>query len=243
MLKIWLLSDLHCEIPSNRPFTASPPDADILAAVGDLYESDITKAVSLVNSLRGTLPAIFVAGNHEYWGSNFKEVAEAGRAEAAKRGVTFLNNDVTTIAGVRIAGATLWSSMDPTDSITPDLTAIMTEAPAGIAGSPSDIFEEPIYVEGPNIMDRHAKNADIQRRHEAALTFLRASNADAVLTHHPPTLRALSALPNASLWVHGHIHTSVDCRHGDTRIVCNPRGMFVPNRHFDDRLVVAVSRR
>ena len=42
------------------------------------------------------------------------------------------------------------------------------------------------------------------------------------------------------LWVHGHVHDSLDYEVGDTRIVCNPRGYGTENPAFDPSLVIEV---
>ena len=80
-----------------------------------------------------------------------------------------------------------------------------------------------------------------------------------VVTHHAPhplclaaSQRAGRAASNAAsdlsqltdsgqaaLWVHGHLHHSVDLvRPGGTRIVCNPAGTGFSNLAFRDELVV-----
>lgn len=51
---------------------------------------------------------------------------------------------------------------------------------------------------------------------------------------HAPDLRA------PALWVHGHIHRSLDYRVGGTRVVCNPRGYPHENPRFEGTKVVAV---
>jgi Icc-related predicted phosphoesterase len=43
------------------------------------------------------------------------------------------------------------------------------------------------------------------------------------------------------LWIHGHVHESVDLmRPGGTRIICNPAGSRVRNASFQPNLVVEV---
>jgi predicted phosphodiesterase len=241
MLRIWLLSDLHDEIAENRAFEPAPPDADLLIAAGDIYEGDVITAISIVDKLRGPLPAIFVPGNHEFWGWNFSQVAEAGREQARRRGVHYLDGDIVTVNGIKIAGVTLWCGADPNDVIAADRTAILNDPP--FADLPSQPFGEPVYVAGPSTLDRRAKNADIHRRHAADIRFLRQSEADVVVTHYPPTPSGLAGAANAQLWAHGHDHHSSDIRHGDTRIVCNPRGMTTINPDFKRDLVITVKNR
>ncbi|OUM04511.1 metallophosphoesterase [Variovorax sp. JS1663] len=85
-----------------------------------------------------------------------------------------------------------------------------------------------------------------------------------VVTHHAPHRRSLhrkfasdwisaayvNELPESffevpRLWIHGHLHDSMDYRVGNTRVVCNPRGYanaFKPelNPAFNPRLIVEV---
>ncbi len=68
-----------------------------------------------------------------------------------------------------------------------------------------------------------------------------------VLRHHwaagnsASDLSALTDSGRAALWVHGHLHESVDlARPGGTRILCNPAGPRFGNADFRDDLVVEV---
>ena len=61
-----------------------------------------------------------------------------------------------------------------------------------------------------------------------------AGNSASDLSH-------LTDFGSAALWVHGHLHHSVDLiRPGGTRILCNPAGPRFGNADFRDDLVVKV---
>ena len=241
-LRLWLLSDLHCEYAKHRDFRPKKAEADLLVVAGDVMEGDVVKAISIVDELRCGMEAIYVPGNHEHWGFSFEDVSDAGRAQAKRRGIHYLDGDAITITGVKFAGAAFWSGLrTPEDSEPPNLTKIMTGAqPANFSNLPFQRFEEPVFVRGPEVLDRRAKNSDVDRKHEEALAFLVAKSPDVVVTHHPPTQRALKALPAARLWVHGHIHDSLDEMQGRTRVVRNPRGSGFINPLFRKDLVLAV---
>lgn len=107
--------------------------------------------------------------------------------------------------------------------------------------------------------------AALHRRARAALAA-RIAESDGtlplvVLTHHAPhpdciaparrgtwnagnsasDLSALTDSGRAALWVHGHVHHSLDLiRPGGTRLLCNPAGAGFANPIFDDTLVVAL---
>ncbi|MGJ4913303.1 hypothetical protein ACQR10_06265 [Bradyrhizobium sp. HKCCYLRH2060] len=55
------------------------------------------------------MPIVMVMGNHEYYHRTYPEELTLVRAEAARFGVHLLENDVVVLAGVRFAGATLWT--------------------------------------------------------------------------------------------------------------------------------------
>lgn len=85
-----------------------------------------------------------------------------------------------------------------------------------------------------------------------------------VVTHHAPSMQSVAArwaadwltpafvndLPDEffqvpALWVHGHTHSAFDYRHGNCRVVSNPRGYNQPdgsleNHRFDAGFVVEV---
>ena len=107
------------------------------------------------------------------------------------------------------------------------------------------------------------------RRHAEERAFIEAELADAerdgttavVITHHAPTPRSIaprfrrSALNpgfasnlervigryQPALWIHGHMHDSVDVTLGATRVLANPGGYnAAENRRYDPALCVEV---
>jgi hypothetical protein len=83
---------------------------DVLVCAGDVY-NDIVVAMGMVRAIAGNKLAIFVAGNHEWWGDG-SNMLERGHAYAQKWGVLFLEKGSFDIGGVRFAGATLWHEGD-----------------------------------------------------------------------------------------------------------------------------------
>jgi Icc-related predicted phosphoesterase len=57
------------------------------------------------------------------------------------------------------------------------------------------------------------------------------------VSHIPELVR-----PPADLWIHGHIHNSMDYAIGGTRVLCNPRGYQPPhdNPAFNEELTVEI---
>ena len=102
-MRLWVLSDLHLE---KRPLIAfPPPEFDCLVCAGDVW-NEIGKSISTIAGLAAGRPAVFVAGNHEYWSDD--DPIEVGRILAEHEGVHLLECDTIVIGGVKFAGATLW---------------------------------------------------------------------------------------------------------------------------------------
>lgn len=111
-MKLWVISDWHCERVGyfNPP---RPPEFDVLVCAGDVHD-DILVSLGIVRALAGGKLAVFVAGNHEFFGDlRMQETIERGHAAARRFGIKFLECDDYDVGGVRIAGATLWTPDDP----------------------------------------------------------------------------------------------------------------------------------
>ena len=105
-MKLWVISDLHCERRSD--FDPPRPDFDVLVCAGDVHD-DILASLGIVRALAGDKPAIFVAGNHEFFGDiGVYDTIHRGRGYAQQCHVHFLECADVDIGGVRFAGATLW---------------------------------------------------------------------------------------------------------------------------------------
>ena len=69
-----------------------------------------------------------------------------------------------------------------------------------------------------------------QHKHEDWVSAAYASHLDDMITEYRP-----------NYWFHGHIHTSVDYKVGDCRIICNPRGYpDKPKKEFNPKFTVKI---
>jgi len=95
-------------------FDPPRPAFDVLVVAGDVSDL-ITRSIRMVSALAAGKPAVFVAGNHEWWAGpeTIAEKRDAAQFAAQKHSVHFLEGDAVDIAGVRFAGATLWRPDDP----------------------------------------------------------------------------------------------------------------------------------
>lgn len=238
------MSDLHFEShrDGGKCFLESldPSGCDALVIAGDLCPSRL-----LVESLGGfcnLFPRVFyVAGNHEYYGSDRHKVNEAVRKVAFRhRNFTFLGNQAVSFMGGRIVGSTLWYPGTP------------------VARKLSGFWSDFLHIRGfaKWVWDANAE----------AVSFLKREVRpdDVVVTHMLPSWSCVHPKWAASstnaffvsdmddlilerkpkLWIHGHTHMPIDVTVGSTRVVCNPLGYVNGspgvefNARFDDSFTV-----
>jgi predicted phosphodiesterase len=120
-MKVQLVSDLHLErYPDFMPELAG--DADVLVLAGDIgsYQAgsrlqDQDFGLERFSPLRADVPAatvFFVPGNHEYDGLDFDATHARLRECCERLGITWLDQRVVLLGGVRFIGTTLWADFD-----------------------------------------------------------------------------------------------------------------------------------
>ncbi|WP_375312791.1 metallophosphoesterase [Bradyrhizobium sp. A5] len=242
-MKIFIASDLHGEVWPHDYDVPEGLDFDVAVFAGDIHHADRTVS-SLTNqrALRGK-EVLFVAGNHEYYGSILEDAAARIRDKARGTNVTFLDADaVPVIDGVRFLGCTLWT----------DYRFEARNQVAGLYAGMQLNDHRLIRTSDGAEFPRSFTPAEAYRRHVAERRWLTDRLAEehdgptVVVTHHAPhpgslheryaddgainssfisDLSALIEERQPALWIHGHVHDTHDYIVGETtRIVCNPRG-------------------
>jgi 3',5'-cyclic AMP phosphodiesterase CpdA len=251
------MSDLHLEFEdalqrkrSPRAFSVPATESDVIVLAGDIGNRRRGLRFAYRTSTELKKPVIFVAGNHEYWGSVFQYYIESLEKYALvlqtrwpNAVVHLLDNSSVTIRGVRFLGTTLWDSQ----------------------GAPNDFAKIRFVV----TRSEHAHYTKLQPgalalRHRRDKEWLLAALIErgpeekvVVVSHHPPHPKCLAsgqAAPFADmrevweservpdLWISGHTHHACDFVHGSTRIVSNPRGYpDESTSHFDPRRTVVIN--
>jgi predicted phosphodiesterase len=250
-VRLHVISDLHLE---RAGFDAPPVDADVLVAAGDIARG--TDGVAWLAEAAAGRPAIYVAGNHEFYGHALPALVDDLRAAAAGTTVHVLENEEVVLDGVRFLGCTLWSDFDFSG---PEQRAASMGVCARVVNDYAHIAYEP---EG-----RTLRPADTRTRHVASRHWLSrrlAAGHDGptvVVTHHQPLIRTRPTEPmyqaiagafasdltdlmggdRAGLWIYGHTHRVADLDVGGTRVISNPRGYpHEAVEGFDPALVVAL---
>jgi hypothetical protein len=206
-------------------------------------------------------PALYVPGNHEFYGGSLEGRLAELRALTEGTPVRLLHDDEVVIAGVRILGTPLWTEFR--------LPGLEPEAglPAAVQAATSFMrdFSRIRLREGEDALLRADDCAALFARHSRWLRERLAQphpGPTVVISHHAPSMRSIHPrfagspvnlcfvsdaehlLAGADLWIHGHTHDSFDYRVGATRVVCNPRGYLregvQENALFDPALVIEV---
>lgn len=243
MTRLWILSDLHMEADPAGRRRLQAPECDVLVLAGDVSEGDVRACVEAAARLADGRPAVMVLGNHDLYGLPIDRACAVAARIGLPLGVHVLERGSAEVEGIRFAGGTLWDEVrervEHEGGRRPDLTHILSGAePDFFAPPPFAPYGEPVNVEEAGRM-RPATYADIRARHEATLAAIRDAGADVVVTHYPPTARALSMAGGAATWVHGHVHGHSRETRGDVDVILNA----AQSRAFAERMVVEVGPR
>ena len=195
-------------------------------------------------------PVLFVPGNHEYDALDF-DVAHARLRETCERlGMVWLEREVWHPPGsdaqgrpLRFIGTTLWTDFDALVEPKAPLTAQLQAR--------DKAFRAANFYLKKTDTTRHGEAFLAEAMREQALLcqdWLRAAldapfdGSTVVVTHFAPSLRSADPryglvpgtagfcnalddlLPQADLWLHGHLHAPSDYRHAGCRVVANPLG-------------------
>lgn len=255
-MRIWIVSDLHLEF--GWPFEdAPPPDADVLVCAGDLLTRGIVPSIEwLAANIPSSMPVVFTAGNHEYYGASVQEsIRDARLLRDCYPNVHWLENEAVDIGDVRFVGATLWTDFRLNGG---DPELAMAAAKSGMNDYKKIKLSKLPY--------RKFKPIHAYRKHHESRAFLKSTLENAtdrktvVLSHHAPSpssiptefqgdplsacyasdLEDLIVEGQPAFWVHGHVHKRVDYQVGDCRIVANPRGYPGEGTTFDPQLVIEI---
>ena len=239
-MRLLVLSDLHVE---EAPFVPVRDDVDVVVLGGDLHNG--APALTWARAAFPRLPIVQIAGNHEFYDGEYHEVLASMRDRACAEGVHFLENDEVVIDGVRFLGCTLWTDFRVFEATGREPARSAADAMASNARRVAD-FWAIRWRDGDEV--RPFAPADSARLHAASRAWLADALARAhpgptvVVSHHLPSWRSVhpdfarwvtnaafasdldDLVGRASLWVHGHTHTSHRYRAGAAQVVCNPRG-------------------
>lgn len=241
-MNIGLLSDLHLEV---APYPYDLPDCDILVLAGDIFTAYVLDSKYNDSDNRSIRKRVFdfynrvraknykavlqIAGNHEFWKSEYFDVIPLLRDVLADYGVTFLEDEVVVIDDVRFIASTLWTDYD-------------RENPLTMLASMNGMNDyDRIKYNGGRLLPEHL--LAIHKKSRAFIEAELTKGGDAVvITHHAPS--QLSIHPKYAndpingayyshleylfrpgvVWLHGHTHMAGAYEIAGTHVLRNPRG-------------------
>jgi len=226
-VRINYFSDIHLEFGA---LDAPDNDADIIVAAGDIGIN--LQGVDWLKALNK--PVIYIAGNHEFYAHEYQQTLQLIREQCAGSNVQFLENDCFVFQGVRFLGCTLWADL-----------FVEGDKKAEALGKSLNDFRRIQFAE------KSFDAMEFSQLHQHSRAWLEQELAQpffgktVVITHHAPSqwswnesayalkklaycndLKSLLHEYEIAAWFHGHVHSSLDYRIADARILCNPRGYF-----------------
>lgn len=226
-MKVQILSDIHVEFHRDRGRAfverLDPRGVDVLVVAGDLgVAADGTLEEALTGLCARYRHVVFVAGNHELYGSGREEAhALLGALSDRHRNLHWLEEGVVAIDGQRFVGGTLWfppqaDGMDATWSrFLNDFRRIRDfDAWVHAVNRRTAAFLDAVVLPGDVVVTHHLPHASCVPPKWVA---------------HPLTRFFVSPLPDTlvgrpALWAFGHGHDSYWGRLGACRLVANPFG-------------------
>ena len=240
-MKIRIASDIHSEFFgideiegwSDVILPPLPDDKEtILVLAGDIgswkYKEHL---VLFINAVAPRFKEVLeIPGNHEYYGGDLQTTAKEIKGLLAHHSnLFFCKSGVALRDGRQIHLHTLWTDFDK-------------ENPQSMIEAQMGMNDYRLIRNGARVM----RPRDVLEIHKDTVgsldQFIR--EGDIVVTHHSPSLQSipeeyltdrvngayhsdlndLILRKKPSIWVHGHTHTAIRYKIGETEIICNPRG-------------------
>lgn len=200
-------------------------------------------------------PVVFVPGNHEYDGLDFDEAHAGLRAACQRWGIGWLERECLVIQGVRLVGTTLWTDFESLLQM-PGMKAETAAQRQSLMDKAHRAANFYLHKTGTQWRGAPMLAGEVREQALACQRWLKQALATpfegptVVVTHFAPTLasadprygftagtagfcNALDALlPQARLWLHGHLHCPVDVVQSGCRIVANPLGYAKKNEQL-----------
>ena len=194
------------------------------------------------------VPVFFIPGNHEYDGLDFDQAHGRLRETCERLGMVWLEREAAVLKGVRFIGCTLWADFD---ALTTEAAFTGEVTLADQLKARDKAFRAANFYLKKNHSTRDGLPmlaAELREEGLKAQAWLRSELAKpfdgptVVVTHFAPSLRSADPryglvpgtagfcnslddlLPQAQLWLHGHLHCPVDYVSGGCRVVANPLG-------------------
>lgn len=253
-MKTRILSDLHISLSRYDYWKYEYCGEELLILAGDITTH--YKHHLLLEQIPSDVQIILVSGNHESYGSCFDEVNQyLADLNTDFPNFQFLNNEWTIKDGIPIYGGTMFTDFNL--HYTPYLSGQIARRAI------NDFYQIKVAVDDAREY-RNWTPEDHIAEHKKFVIGLEDFTEEfenqkrVVISHFSPT--EMGCLPQYIgdetnpyfisnmnkwlddpnvIWIHGHIHNSVDLYCGETRVICNPRGYdHELNPDFNSNLII-----
>ncbi len=251
-MKIFYMSDLHLEFGPLSLVDFEGTKDDIVILSGDIgVAASIRSLHSFLAELKERVRLVlYIPGNHEFYGQNMSKSLEDLYTMQHQLGnnVIFGEKIYRVINDIAFIGATMWTDFKNRDWYAMQhCSRNMSDFDVIRHGKDNRRF---LPEDSINIFEDHYKFI------EHSVRIARADNLKTVVfTHHG--VSEIASLPQfkgsilqgaffasmedeiltwqPNVWIHGHIHNTVDFSIDQTRILTNPRGYYGHslNHQFD----------
>lgn len=234
---IYFVSDLHLEFNiSIKKLLDSFPKAYFLVIAGDICPVYKNKGKLLKTFLNMTKETekykhiIFIAGNHEYYGSQYKknEVLDILKNIAEETQTHFLQRERKVIDDIEFIGATMWSRIEDRAMYQ------IADFRCGVFKNKEEYIKE--YVFDTNFLrETLEKKAEYPRvvitHHLPSIHLIHPRFANSLLNSAFVTERLYTYnLSNVRYWACGHTHEFSIFKKDETTLLVNPVGYKDENK-------------
>ena len=256
-MKLRIISDIHCDINSeqNTSFDFAPDD--FVICCGDISGDRLTTEKWIQDNIK---QGIVVGGNHlgythlTYDKDESLNLSIKYLQNKFSGPVHFLENQSIVIDNMCFMGSILFTDFNLYGN--PDGCRFIAQKYL------NDFRNVKLYEKGKL---RTISTEDQLMFHKKSLNFIEKTcqkykdKKVVIITHHAPSLKSISEeykkdllsaafasnleylferYSNIKLWCHGHIHSSVDYKLKNARIVANPLGYGNENKNFNNEGVL-----
>ena len=248
-MKVQLLSDLHLEkLKHPYKYNISKTDAELVILAGDIGMGLDGVKWAIEQSEKLNKDILYLRGNHESWEHNMDALFAMMCSMTYETRVHMMENDSIQYDNIVFLCCTLWTDYQLYGrKARPEIMNMLRQN-----FTDNQLINKPIKFDPLESLDIHEKSMEWLRER---LTNLPSFQKKVVVTHHAPTIYALSPryrfndLVSAAFasdlegfiletqpnyWLHGHTHYNHEMKIGKTIITCNQKGY--PSEKFPKKV-------
>ncbi len=235
-----LVSDLHLE--SQREMKVFPTrGSKVLVVAGDLNvgAANVYRDLVLYSNMYEHI--VYVAGNHEYYGTTLSDFNNQLRMLLVKHpNIHFLDNHYVDIDGVRFIGSTLWTNFRYNPLAMMAAKVMISDFRVIRAFSP-EVSVKLFYqakeflkfayesTQGPKVFVTHFLPA-------TQCIHAKFAGENLINNYFSNDLGEWIEVLENTTWVYGHSHDPLITLIGDTKLHCNPLG-YAPDNTYIPHLI------